>query len=103
MTVDIPIDKLVEIIVRQVLAELAKQGIRVGGSPGRQSPAGADPARVTIDMTGYRTPVLTEDRVRSLDPRVREILVPPGTVCTIGARDTLQRRKIKMIYTGTTP
>jgi hypothetical protein len=103
VTVDIPIEKLVELIVRQVLTELAKQGIRVGGAPGRHQPASADPARVTIDMTGYRTPVLTEDRVRSLDPRVREILIPPGTVCTIGARDTVQRRKIKIIYTGTTP
>jgi len=103
VTVDIPIDKLVELIVRQVLAELAKRGIHAGNSPEQRPAASADHARVTIDMTGYRTPVLTEDRVRSLDPRVREILVPPATVCTIGARDALQRRKIKMIFTGTTP
>lgn len=99
---EIPIDKLVEIVVRQVLAELARRGIGVGSATGAAPAKAADSVRVTIDMTGYRTPVLTEDRVRSLDPRVREILVPHGTVCTIGARDAMQRKKIKMTYTGTT-
>jgi hypothetical protein len=101
--VEIPIDTLVEIVVRRVLAELAERGIGVGTAAGQNPPAPANAARVTIDMTGYRTPVLTEERVRSLDPRVREILVPPGTVCTIGARDMMQRKKIKMTFTGTTP
>lgn len=99
------IDRLVEIIVRQVLSELAKRGVRMGnpGAPNTVAPAMAEAGRVKIDMTGYRTPVLTENRVRSLEPHVREILVPAGTVCTIGARDAMQLRRITLTYTSTTP
>ena len=104
MTVEISIDMLVQIIVREVLAELAKRGIFPGktAGEGRAVTAPLTPGVVPIDMTGYRTPVLTEQRVRSLGPHVREISVPAGTVCTGGAREALQQRKMKLTFTGNT-
>ncbi len=101
---EISIEKLVQIIVREVLAELAKRGVTVGIPPagGGTSPARDPAACVSIDMTGYRTPVLTESRVRSLGMHVGEITVPAGTICTIGARDALQQRRIKLTFTGNT-
>jgi hypothetical protein len=104
VTVEISIEKLVQIIVREVLSELAKRGVAVGIPPagGGTAPVRDPASRVSIDMTGYRTPVLTENRVRSLERHVREITVPPGTVCTIGARDVLQQRRIKLTFTGNT-
>jgi hypothetical protein len=102
MTVQISLESLVQIIVREVLAELARRGIAPGDPPGEVRAASLpDPAAVvSIDMTGYRTPVLTEYRVRSLDARVREISVPAGTICTIGAREVLQQRKMKLTFNG---
>lgn len=104
MTVEISREALVQIIVREVLAELAKRGIFPGTLPGkdRAAPLPAPPGVVSIDMTGYRTPVLTEVRVRSLEPHIREISVPAGTICTSGAREVLQQRNMKLTFTGNT-
>ena len=101
---EISVEKLIEIIVRGVLSELAKRGVAPGipPAPGGTAPARDPASRVAIDMTGYRTPVLTENRVRSLEMRVREITVPSGTICTTGARDVLQQRRIKLTFTGNT-
>jgi len=104
VTVEIPVEKLVEIIVREVLAELAKRGVvpSAGAAPRFAPPAAAEGPGVVIDMTGYRTPVLTESRVRALGRHIREIIVPAGTICTIGARDLMQQRRIKLTYAGNT-
>jgi hypothetical protein len=98
----ISIDRLVAIVVKEVLAELAKRGVAVGTSPAgsAQAPAGVQGPSETIDMTGYRTPVLTEHRVRSVDRRTKELRVPAGTIITIGARDLMAQRRMKLTYTG---
>ena len=102
MTVEIPIDTLVAIIVRKVLDELAQRGIRVAGNGPGPAP-GAHPGvrsgtRLEIDMTGYKTPVLTENRVRGAGPHIHEIAVPAGTIITAGARDLLQQRGLKLTF-----
>jgi len=104
MTVEISLDTLVRIVVKEVLAELAKRGIEIGIPPagGGAALEGDQGAAVAMDMTGYRTPVLTESRVRALEPHVREIIVPAGTICTMGARDVLQQRRMKLTFTCTT-
>lgn len=102
----IPVERLVEIIVRQVLAELKKHSVVVGSTAAVNvvaPPPAVQPSHVEIDMSGYRTPVLTENCVRSQERHVREILVPAGTVCTIGARDAMQQRRMKLTYTGNKP
>ena len=99
---EIPLERLVAIIVREVLAELSRRGVAVGSpsARGARTPAPDPGGSVTIDMTGYRTPVLTEHRVRAVDRQCREIRVPAGTICTIGARDLMQQRRIQLTYTG---
>jgi hypothetical protein len=98
----ISIERLVAIVVKEVLAELAKRGVAVGSSPALSAPAPAarEGPGETIDMTGYKTPVLTEHRVRSVDRRTRELRVPAGTIVTIGARDLMAQRRMKLTYTG---
>jgi hypothetical protein len=95
-------EQLVEIVVKEVLAELARRGMVPGSRPEEGpavQPAGS-PSRVIVDMTGYRTPVLTENRVRAVERHVSELVVPAGTVCTWGARDVMAQRKMKLTYAG---
>jgi len=128
--VEISLEKLVELVVARVLAEIAKQGVNVTGGPTapaqqrgghaapvqqpaghgsaaryEQPPAGAaNPGtRLEPDFQGYKTPVLNESRVRGAGPHIREIAVPPHTVVTAGARDLLEQRRLKLTFTGTQP
>jgi hypothetical protein len=100
--VEMPLDTLVAIIVRKVLDELAKRGVSVTGNvPGPSSAAKSalhPENRMEVDMTGYKTPVLTENRVRGAGPHIREIAVPAGTIVTAGARDLLQQRGLKLTF-----
>ncbi len=112
-TVQIPSEKLIELIVREVVSELARRGVAVGlptSGDGQVVPVGGNghdpataaacPRRLEIDFTDYKTPVLTEHHVRSAGRDVREIIVPAGTVCTIGARDLLQQRHLTLTTNG---
>ena len=47
-----------------------------------------------IDMSNYKTPILTENHLLTLDPKINEIVVPKGTIITPGARDIIKRHKI---------
>jgi len=96
------IEQLVAVVVKEVLAELERRGMVPGIRSGAGSVAesAGSSSTVTLDMTGYRTPVLTEHRVRALERHVREVVVPAGTVCTWGARDVMAQRKIKLTYAG---
>ena len=95
-------EQLVAAIVRAVLVELSRRGVEVSGS----LPAGGPlleqrtPARVEIDFSEYKTPVLTERQVRSVGPGIVEIIVPAGTHCTTGAKDLMQKRKLTLKTTS---
>ena len=117
---NLSIEQLVEIVVRQVLAELEHRGVPVRGAlPGpngrngthasrpASAPAGAAApgpggARLEVDLSGYKTPVLTENHVRAAGRHIREIAVPAGTICTAGARDLLEQRRLALIVNGKT-
>jgi hypothetical protein len=91
-------EQLVEAIVRAVIAELRRRGVEVGGSMPGSGPVRArrDATSVEMDFSEYKTPVLTERQVRGVDPGIVEIIVPAGTLCTEGARDLLQKRKLTL-------
>jgi hypothetical protein len=126
MTVQISIEQLVASIVREVVSELVRRGITVtGGAPhapgtigtgrshdvpapttaGRGSPAQAAPTAalspnagtMEIDMSGYRTPILTEDYLIRLAPSVSTLIVPCSTVLTPGARDLIRKKKLSIV------
>lgn len=122
---EIPLEKLIEIVVSRVLAELARRGVTVtgAGAPGgtgmpamaRQpaghgsaahhegppAPAAAPGTRLAPDFGGYKTPVLNENRVRGAGPHIREIVVPPETIVTAGARALIEQRRLKLTFTST--
>lgn len=126
MTVQISIEQLVASIVREVVSELVRRGITVTGgvhyapatigtggkhhvpgptTTGRGSPAQAVPTQepspaagtMEIDMSGYRTPILTEDYLIRLAPSVSTLVVPCSTVLTPGARDLIRKKKLSIV------
>jgi hypothetical protein len=112
--VQISIEQLVASIVREVVSELVRRGVTVTGgmhyapapaTTGRGSPAQAGPAAapspaagtLEIDMSGYRTPILTEDYLIRLAPSVSTLIVPCSTVLTPGARDLIRKKKLSIV------
>jgi hypothetical protein len=97
----ISIDKLVESIVREVIAELTKRGVAIGSSgvPERNVQAGHTGVglNVEIDMSAYRTPVLTESQLTRIDTKVSTIVVPCTTVVTPGAWGIIRSRKLTLV------
>jgi hypothetical protein len=96
--VQITIERLVELITREVVEQLAQRGVDISGAlPGTPAlPVEPTTTYKESDFTGYKTPVLTEFRVRSVEPGVSEIRVPGGTVCTAGAKQLMRMRKITL-------
>ena len=98
--VEISIEKLVESIVREVVAELTKRGVAVvpQGTPARTMPAHVAPGgSVEIDMSAYRTPVLTEAQLSRIGPKTTTIVVPCNTVVTPGAWGTIRSKKLTLV------
>lgn len=97
----ISIEQLVESIVREVIAELTKRGVAIDSHavPGRKVPIGHAGGGLTleIDMSGYRTPVLTESQLNRIDSKVSTIIVPCTTVVTPGAWGIIRSKKLTLV------
>ena len=97
---EIKIEKLIEIIVREVISELIRNGVSIDYSSELQKNTSMNNnqnkkvCRELLDLKGYRTPVLTEDRILSLNAETVEIVIPTKTIITPGARDIIKKRKI---------
>jgi len=99
--VEISVEQLVETIVRQVLAELAQRGVQVGPSvtnaAGRQAVRGQTGTSLEIDMSKFRTPVLTENQLINIGAKVSTIIVPCSTVVTPGAWDIIKAKQLSLV------
>jgi hypothetical protein len=123
--VQIALEQLIAVIVREVVAELRRRGVEVAG-PALPAPASGPPQpavraaaagapvppaaagsllsagpaagdRAVIDMSAYRTPVLTEEHLTRLGPSVRTVVIPCSTVLTPGARDQIRMKKLSVV------
>jgi hypothetical protein len=95
---EINIEKLIEIIVREVVTELLRLGVPVDK---KESVAICSETNITekkqyavIDMSIYKTPLLTENHLKSLDSAITEIRIPRGTIITQGAKDIIKKRNL---------
>jgi hypothetical protein len=86
----INVESLIEIIVKEVIAELLKMGVEINLSVKEEKRTFNNKQK--IDMSNYKTPVLTENMLESIETSVNEIIVPKGTVITPGAREVLKKR-----------
>ena len=100
---NIDFDRLVELIVRAVVTELLKRGNTIDFAPLEKhvlaSPSinGRIKKQKEIDMSAYKTPLLNENSLTSLDPEVAEIVIPHNTIITPGARDIIKKRNLLLI------
>ncbi|MEJ2614006.1 MAG: hypothetical protein P8Z35_03525 [Ignavibacteriaceae bacterium] len=97
----INIENLVEIIAKEVIKELLKIGVELDFSKEIKSnnlSNNGNQKKQEIDMSGYKTPILTEYILEAIEPDVNEIIIPKGTVFTPGARDIMKKRNFIISY-----
>jgi len=97
----VSLETLIQSVVRELVAELKRQGVEIiDGPAGRDATVGPSPARRTEcpDLSGYKTPVLTEAHVQRLSVLTGAVQVPRGTVVTPKAREILKAKRILLQF-----
>ncbi|MEJ5352546.1 MAG: hypothetical protein WHS65_13230 [Melioribacteraceae bacterium] len=88
---------MVEIIVSEVLNELSKRGINILYEKNIDDKI-SNKKVYEVDMSEYKTPILTERMLIMIDSTISEILIPAGTIITYGAREIIKKRNLKINY-----
>lgn len=95
---EISLEKLINLVAAEVVKELKKQGVRVVTATGQ--PVEFNPEKTLrsksqeIDMSKYKTPVLTENHIRRLHELTGEVIVPKGTVITPRAKELIKQKQL---------
>ncbi len=96
----IKIEKLIEIITTEVIAELSRLGVEIDYSSIMDKEINSNKSRKKlceiINLENYKTPVITENNLESLSPDILEIEIPRGTIITPGARDIIKKRNLRI-------
>ena len=101
----VSLEKIVTLVVQQVVQELAKNGIQVvsTGSSGNKTSVntgfqGLISKSERIDMSKYKSPVLTENQLNKLHELTGEVIIPKGTVITPKARQIIQKKQLQITF-----
>lgn len=99
----VSLERIIELVSNAVVRELHKQGVQVvSGKPGivppERSPGGISVKTQKIDMSAYKTPVLTEQHLSRLHELTGTIIVPRGTVITPKAREAIKAKSICVTF-----
>lgn len=90
----ISLEEIISLVVKEVIAELGRKGIHVEGGSDNIFSTDATNKIITMDLSEYKTPLLTELHILELDSEVGEIQVPIKTLVTPSAQDLIRKRKI---------
>lgn len=97
---NISYEKLVELIVKEVIAELSKRGINIDlkniNSNILNSAKNKIESKIKLDFNGFKTPLVTEEKIINLSENVKEIIVPAKTIFTPSAMDLIKKKNIKI-------
>lgn len=95
---EITLEKLITLVTAEVVKELKKQGIQViYSSEHKGSVISTDSLRTKsekIDMSRYRTPVLTEIHIRRLHELTGEVIIPENTIITPKAKEIIKEKRL---------
>lgn len=100
---EISIEKIVNLVVKEVVQELVKQGVKVVSTGGSTVPSnislpsanvGLRTKSEKIDMSKYKSAVLTENHINRLHELTGEIIIPKGTIVTPKAKQKIREKQI---------
>ncbi|HDL18928.1 MAG TPA: hypothetical protein ENH29_07725 [Bacteroidetes bacterium] len=98
---EISIEKLVSLVTAEVVKELVKQGVKVTSPSGPVLNANETSSLNTkvqkINMSKYKTPVLTENHIRRLHVLTGAVVVPKGTIVTPKAKELIREKQIDVV------
>jgi len=97
---NISLEELINLVTTEVLKELKERGIQIE-VPKQNVIIQKDTSTLldsskTLEITGYKTPLVTEENILKLDERIKEIIVPLKTIFTPSANDMIRKRKISI-------
>lgn len=98
---EISLEKLINLVTAEVVKELKRQGVQVvvsGGQAQQQVMNGFRTKSEKIDMSKYKTPVLTEGHIRKLHELTGEVIVPERTIITPKAKELIKERQLSIIF-----
>jgi hypothetical protein len=87
------LESIVRRVTQEVWQELARKGITIPATP-----ALLPDGTVRIDMSRYRTPLLTERAIAGQYPRSNNVAVPKGTIVTPRAKELLREKNIGIVF-----
>ncbi len=90
----ISLEEIVALVVKEVVLELTKRGIQIGDEISNIPKFKASSNKIKIDMSKYKTPLLTEACILEIDTEIKEIEVPKKIIITPSALDLIRERKI---------
>ena len=99
------LENIITMVTKHVIDELERKGIRIvhsnaipeQASTGSIQPWGNQNRIERIDMSKYKSPVLTENHILRLHELTGGISVPKGTVITPKAKQLLRQKNILII------
>ena len=99
---EISLEKLIGLVTTEVVKELKKQGIQVINSSGKNSanlPIHTYRTKSEkIDMSKYKTPILTENHIQRLHELTGNIIVPKRTIITPKAKELLKEKQLTIKF-----
>ena len=95
---EVSVEKLVVLILKEVLRELKKQDITITGisNVDQVNRKGNDLRTKVekIDMSKYVTPIITENHIQQLHELTGEIIIPKSTIITPKAIELIREKKL---------
>jgi hypothetical protein len=95
---EISLEKLIEMVAAEVVKELKRLGVRVVHSSGKHISNNHTQDNRTksekIDMSKYKTPILTENHINRLHELTGNVIIPQGTIVTPKAKELLKEKNI---------
>ena len=97
---EISLQKLIELVTAEVVKELKKQGVQIVDATGKNVSNTQMHSYQTkterIDMSKYKSPILTENHIKQLHELTGNLIVPQGTIITPKAKELLKEKNLTL-------
>ena len=97
---EISLQKLIELVTAEVVKEIKKQGVQVvdasGNNVSNTQMHNYQTKTERIDMSKYKSPILTENHIKQLHELTGNLIVPQGTIITPKAKELLKEKNLTL-------